>query len=76
MNYSVVKEINRLQVEKAELKTALTEAKLNEDYADDAEDIKKDIASLDNDILSLAAHLKDEEYVIEEKEEDTIEEEE
>ena len=29
MNYSVVKEINRLQAEKAELKTALVETKLN-----------------------------------------------
>jgi hypothetical protein len=57
MNQEVVKQLNHLRVEKAELASALAQAKLNEDYADEKEDIEKEIASIDNEIKKLAGQL-------------------
>ena len=57
MNQEVVKQLNHLNVEKAEWKTALKQAELNEDYADEKEDIEKEIASIDNEIKKLAGQL-------------------
>jgi len=57
MNQEVVKQLNHLNVEKAEWKTALKQAQFNEDYADEKEDIEKEIASIDNEIKKLAGQL-------------------
>mgnify|MGYP002622097551 FL=1 len=60
MNQEVVKQLNHLQAQKAELKTMLTEAKLNEEYKDDIEDLQKEIASIESEITNLAPQLKEE----------------
>ena len=57
MNQEVVKQLNHLRVEKAEWKSALKQAELNEDYADEKEDIEKEIATIDNEIKKLAGQL-------------------
>ena len=57
MNQEVVKQLNHLRVEKAEWGSALAQAKLNEDYADEKEDIEKEIAAIDNEIKKLASQL-------------------
>jgi len=57
MNQEVVKQLNHLKVEKTEWESALAQAKLNEDYADEKEDIEKEIASIDNEIKKLAGQL-------------------
>ena len=60
MNQEVIKQLNHLQAQKAELKTMLTEAKLNEEYKDDIEDLQKEIASIESEITNLAPQLKEE----------------
>ena len=70
MNQKIVKQLNHLQVEKAELKSALKNAELNEEYADEKDDIKKDLASVEQQIKDLGEHLLDPE----EDETDTTEE--
>lgn len=57
MNQEVVKQLNHLRVEKAEWNSALKQAELNEEYADEKEDIEKEIASIDNEIKKLAGQL-------------------
>ena len=57
MNQEVVKQLNHLKVEKAEWKSALKQAELNEDYTDEKEDIEKEIAAIDNEIKKLAGQL-------------------
>ena len=57
MNQEVVKQLNHLRVEKAEWKSALKQAELNEDYADEKEYIEKEIATIDNEIKKLAGQL-------------------
>ena len=57
MNQEVVKQLNHLRVEKAEWKTALKQAELNEEYADEKEDIEKEIAAIDNEIKKLSSEL-------------------
>ena len=68
MNQKVVERINQLKVEKAEFNSALAQAKLNEDFADEKEDLEKEIAAIDADIAELGTHLSDEDYVVEESE--------
>lgn len=57
MNQEVVKQINHLRVEQAELKTLIKQAELNEDYADEKEDLEKELASVENEIKKLASQL-------------------
>lgn len=57
MNQEVVKQLNHLRVEKAEWKSALKQAEINEDYADEKEEIEKEIAAIDNEIKKLAGQL-------------------
>jgi uncharacterized coiled-coil DUF342 family protein len=57
MNQEVVKQLNHLKVEKAEWESALAQAKLNEEYADEKENIEKEIATIDNEIKKLAGQL-------------------
>lgn len=57
MNQEVVKQLNHLRVEKAEWKSALKQAELNEEYADEKEEIEKEIASIDNEIKKLSGEL-------------------
>ena len=66
MNQDVVNAINHLRVERAELKVELKNVEFDEERADEKEEIEQDIAALDNEILQLGTHLKDEDYVIEE----------
>lgn len=53
MNQEILKQINHLKVEKAEWKTSLKSAELNEEYADEKKEIEKTIASIDNEISKL-----------------------
>ena len=57
MNQEVVKQLNHLRVEKAEWKSALKQAEINEDYADEKEEIEKEIAVIDNEIKKLAGQI-------------------
>ena len=57
MNQEVVKQLNHLRVEKAEWKSALKQAEINEDYADEKEEIEKEIAAIDNEIKKLAGQI-------------------
>lgn len=71
MNKGVIKKLNQLQVEKAELISAAKSIELDEE-ADKEEKVEyeKEIAAIGHDIVSLGSHLMDEEYVIEEAEYD------
>ena len=60
MNQEVVKQLNHLKVEKAEWESALAQAKLNEDYADEKEDIEKEIESINTEIGKLGSELNKE----------------
>jgi phage host-nuclease inhibitor protein Gam len=60
MNQEVVKQLNHLNVEKAEWKTALKQAELNEEYADEKENIEKEIESINNEIRKLGSELNKE----------------
>lgn len=60
MNQEVVKQLNHLRVEKAEWKSALKQAEINEDYADEKEDIEKKIESINNEIRKLGSELNKE----------------
>lgn len=53
MNQEILKQINHLKAEKAEWKTSLKSVELNEEYADEKEEIEKTIASIDNEISKL-----------------------
>ena len=71
MNKDVVKRLNQLQVEKAELKSAVKSIDLDEETSKEEKvEYEKEIATIDHDILSLGSHLMDEDYVIEEAEYD------
>ena len=56
MNKEVVKEINKLQAEKASWKVALIDAN-NEENSEEIEAINKEIATIENDISKLSPQL-------------------
>ncbi len=71
MNKDVVKRLNQLQVEKAELKSAVKSIDLDDEASKEEKvEYEKEIATIDHDILSLGSHLMDEDFIIEEAEYD------